>query len=72
MDAGDLTERLELKRRLQCKPFSWFLDNIWPELFVYSKDVLAWGSVRSVTQPYIDQDNQYVLGLNCNCSLVNI
>ena len=42
---GDLTERLELKKRLQCKPFSWLLEHIWPELFVYNQDVIAWGSV---------------------------
>ena len=47
---GDLTQRLELKKRLQCKPFSWFLENIWPELFVYNKDVIAWGSVSSLYQ----------------------
>jgi len=43
-----LTPRLELKKRLQCKPFSWFMENVWPELFVLSKDVLAWGSVRII------------------------
>ncbi|KHN78181.1 putative N-acetylgalactosaminyltransferase 8 [Toxocara canis] len=32
MDAGDLTERLELKKRLKCKPFSWFVSEIYPEL----------------------------------------
>ena len=45
-DEGDLSERFAIKERLQCKNFSWYIDNIWPELFVYNKDVLAWGSVR--------------------------
>ena len=45
LDVGDLSERLELKKKLKCKPFSWFMDNVWPELFVLSRNVTAWGSV---------------------------
>ncbi|KAI6217821.1 Glyco-trans-2-like domain-containing protein [Aphelenchoides fujianensis] len=32
MDAGDLSERLELKARLNCKPFTHFIENIYPKL----------------------------------------
>lgn len=31
-EAGDLTEAFALKKRLNCKPFQWFLDNIAPEI----------------------------------------
>ncbi|BES94740.1 polypeptide N-acetylgalactosaminyltransferase [Nesidiocoris tenuis] len=31
---GNIDDRLELKKRLKCKPFSWYLKNVYPELTV--------------------------------------
>ena len=49
LDVGDLTERFALKKQLHCKPFSWYMENIWQDLFILTKDVTAWGSV-SITR----------------------
>lgn len=28
---GDLTKRIDIKRRLKCKNFRWYLKNVYPE-----------------------------------------
>ena len=34
ISAGNVTERLELKKNLKCHNFDWYLKNVYPELFV--------------------------------------
>ncbi|XP_014673817.1 PREDICTED: polypeptide N-acetylgalactosaminyltransferase 2-like [Priapulus caudatus] len=43
---GNIRNRLELKERLHCKPFKWYIDNVYPELKVPDKQDLAFGSIQ--------------------------
>ncbi|XP_060086153.1 polypeptide N-acetylgalactosaminyltransferase 13-like [Ylistrum balloti] len=44
---GDVSERKALRQRLQCRPFSWFIKNVYPEVAL-PQSVLYSGEVRNV------------------------
>lgn len=54
MDVGDLSERKEIRRRLNCKPFKWYLDNVFPEKFIPNENVIAYGSIKGQNEQCLD------------------
>lgn len=51
---GDLTHRKQLRQKLRCKSFKWYLDNIYPEKFVLDENVLAYGQVKNRDEYCLD------------------
>ncbi|XP_067931309.1 probable N-acetylgalactosaminyltransferase 9 isoform X2 [Watersipora subatra] len=47
VDAGDITERVELREHLKCKSFKWYLENVYPEKFIPDENVIGHGMLRN-------------------------
>ena len=47
-DYGDISARLELKKRLQCKSFRWYMENVVPELTLPGDNMVATGPIRNL------------------------
>lgn len=44
IDFGDISQRVALRKSLQCKSFDWYLDNVYPEMRRYN-NTLFYGEV---------------------------
>ncbi|XP_034948570.1 putative polypeptide N-acetylgalactosaminyltransferase 9 isoform X2 [Chelonus insularis] len=46
---GDVSERKALRKKLGCKSFKWYLDNVYPELFIPGEAVAS-GEIRHLNK----------------------
>uniref|UniRef100_A0A8C1H7R4 Polypeptide N-acetylgalactosaminyltransferase n=1 Tax=Cyprinus carpio carpio TaxID=630221 RepID=A0A8C1H7R4_CYPCA len=45
---GDISDRLKLRETLQCKNFSWYLTNVYPEAFVPDLTPVKFGALKNM------------------------
>lgn len=62
VDFGDVSERIALRQRLQCRSFKWYLENVYPEMRVYNNTV-TYGEVLYVFEntPWMLQSSPFIL-----------
>lgn len=72
IDIGDISKQLEFKKKMQCKPFSYFLEKVVPEILerypLHEWQKFAEGAIYSKANPelcisYLDKGFDYPLGL---------
>ncbi|XP_035238288.1 polypeptide N-acetylgalactosaminyltransferase 6 [Anguilla anguilla] len=44
---GDISERVKLRESLHCKNFTWYLENIYPEVFVPDLTPVLFGAIKN-------------------------
>ncbi|XP_018580841.1 polypeptide N-acetylgalactosaminyltransferase 6-like isoform X1 [Scleropages formosus] len=45
---GDISERLQLRERLHCRNFTWYLENIYPEVFIPDLNPIMHGAIKNL------------------------
>ncbi|MFT7816262.1 polypeptide N-acetylgalactosaminyltransferase 1 [Arapaima gigas] len=70
VDYGDIASRTALRQKLQCKPFSWYLENVYPDSQI-PRHYFSLGEIRNVeTNQCLDnmarKENEKVGIFNCH------
>ncbi|XP_069075659.1 polypeptide N-acetylgalactosaminyltransferase 1 isoform X2 [Pleurodeles waltl] len=70
VDFGDISTRLTLRNKLHCKPFSWYLENVYPDSQI-PRHYFSLGEIRNVdTNQCLDnmarKENEKVGIFNCH------
>uniref|UniRef100_A0A3P8TD58 Polypeptide N-acetylgalactosaminyltransferase n=1 Tax=Amphiprion percula TaxID=161767 RepID=A0A3P8TD58_AMPPE len=55
IDYGDVSQRVSLRKSLQCKSFQWYLDNVYPEMRRYN-NTLFYGEIRNSKVSHLCMD----------------
>ncbi|XP_069048089.1 probable polypeptide N-acetylgalactosaminyltransferase 8 [Lepisosteus oculatus] len=61
IDIGDVSERKKLREKLKCKPFKWYIDNVYPQLDPW-EDLVAYGALKNTVKENVCIDQGPVPG----------